>query len=308
MSGALKILIVDDEPDIIEYLSLLLERAGYEWVGAAHPKEALQFANAETFSIIITDMMMPDMSGLEMVPYIRASSHNAKTPIVVLSGALTDANLLALEKLGIIDVMSKPPDIDILLQLIQKAATKRVKKTGNTYTPGIIKIFQDAFSRCMFFHFGGHVEVSAPEINLVPLLAVEHCAMVHVFGRRITGVVSISFGHGFTEEFAKFTMKAPLARYETAVFEYATVELVDLVVQTAILEFKTRFGIHLEAMKGVISPGRFAELPLQGNSPRIKMTATLNNRTCNLEFALADLEEVFCGLEDKAGVTLIMPA
>ena len=43
-------------------------------------------------------------------------------------------------------------------------------------------------------------------------------------------------------------------------------------------------------------------------APRIKITTTLNNRVCNFEFALVDLDDVFKGLEDKAGVRLLLPA
>lgn len=308
MSDALKILLVDDEQDIIDYLTTVFEEEGFACVGANGPTFGIELANKETFAAIISDMSMPKMTGLEMVPHIRASSHNATTPMLILSGALTDNHLMGLEKLGVIDVMSKPPDLEVLVKIVKKMTLKRIKKAGKSYAPSIVKVFHDSFSNTIKGHLADKVTVSAAEVNTSPLLGIEHCGMVNLYGRRVSGVLTVSFATGFTEEFSKVMLGAPLAPADMEIFESAAGEMVELVAQTAVTALKAELGLQVEAMHASLVHGRFAEIPLSGDHPRIKVTATLNGKNCFLEFALVDMAQVFAGRDDKADFKLLQDA
>jgi CheY-like chemotaxis protein len=305
MAEALKILIVDDEEDIIYYLSAVLGAEGFECISANSAAEAIGKANAETFFAVLSDMSMPKMTGLEMVPHIRASSHNSSTPVIILSGALTDEHLVSLEKLGVIDVMSKPPDVETLVKLVHKASKKRTKKTGKTYAPEIVKIFHEAFVATMRGHLSDKVSVASATVSEVPLASIEHCGMVVMVGRRLSGVLTISFETGFTLEFAKTMMGAALPGGEMSIFEAVSGEMAEQVTQSAVKALKADLGLHLDALSPMVVHGRFAAIPLSSDVPRLKSTATVSGKNCYLEFALVDMSQAFAGREDRADVKII---
>lgn len=308
MTEVLKILLVDDEIDIIDYLSAVLSEEGYLCTVASGPREGIAKANSETFSAIISDMLMPKMTGLEMVPHIRSSSHNASTPILILSGALTDNHLMGLEKLGIIDVMSKPPDIETLLKVIKKAVQKRAKKAEKKYAPGIIKVFHDAFSKTIKGHLADRVSVSAAEVSSAAILGVEHCGLVNFYGRRVSGVVTMSFGAGFTSEFANVMLGTPLDLEGLQIFESAAAEMAAQVTQSALITLQSEFGLHVQAMHATFLHSRTAEFPLAGELPRLKITAELNGTKCYLEFAMIDMARAFAGKTDNADAKIGLEA
>jgi CheY-like chemotaxis protein len=308
MTEAFKILLVDDEAEIVANLTEILEEEGYICTGAIGSAEAIANANVERFSLIISDMSMPKMTGLEMVPHIRASTHNGTTPMLILSGALTDSHLMGLEKLGIIDVMSKPPDLEILLKVIKKAVQKRARKAEKSYEPAIIKVFHDSFANTIKGHLAEKVKVSAPEVNSAAVVGVEHCGMVNFYGRRVSGVVTISFGRGFTTEFANAMLGSSLDAAGLQIFESAASEMVEQVTYAAVLAFQSDLGLHVQAMNATLLHGPMAEIPLVGELPRMKITADLNGTKCYLEFALVDMAKAFAGKTDKSDAKIAQEA
>ena len=77
-----RVLVVDDEPDILELLELALFRMGLQVERAANVREALQQLDSKQFSLCLTDMRLPDGDGLEVVRHIAA--HHADVPVAVL--------------------------------------------------------------------------------------------------------------------------------------------------------------------------------------------------------------------------------
>jgi len=82
-----RILIVDDEPDLRGIVRLILELAGHEVVEAHHGAAALQRLAEQRVDLLITDVMMPVMSGSELIDRLRADPEHAKLPILVLSAS-----------------------------------------------------------------------------------------------------------------------------------------------------------------------------------------------------------------------------
>jgi CheY-like chemotaxis protein len=79
-----KVLIIDDEEAFREFVSEVLENAGYETVQAQSCGEALSLARRNTFVAVITDMVMPEMSGAEFMTRLR--SNGSKAPIIAITG------------------------------------------------------------------------------------------------------------------------------------------------------------------------------------------------------------------------------
>ena len=84
MPAKAKILIVDDERDLVDAYVRLLARAGHDCIAAFDANEAIQMIDAESPDLVITDLSLPDTSGIEIIHHIRAKSKT--TPIIVMSG------------------------------------------------------------------------------------------------------------------------------------------------------------------------------------------------------------------------------
>jgi len=113
-----KILIVDDEPDIALILKLQLEDAGYRTVPARDGVEALEAIEREKFSLIMLDIKMPRMDGLEVLSRIRGED---KPPVVMMTAHGSEDIAVDAMKKGALDYISKPFSTDDMLQKVERA-------------------------------------------------------------------------------------------------------------------------------------------------------------------------------------------
>jgi CheY-like chemotaxis protein len=84
-----KILIVDDEPDVVSYLSALLTDAGYEIMVAKDGQEATEIVQRERPALVSLDMSMPEKSGVKFYREMRDDAELGKIPIVIVTGVST---------------------------------------------------------------------------------------------------------------------------------------------------------------------------------------------------------------------------
>jgi len=105
---ALKILVVDDEQDILKLVKGLLEPLGVEVLGLADSREAAQRVNKEKFDGVFLDSRMPYLDGFGLAKSIRGSPLNGKVPIVMLSGANDVETMRKGFQAGITFFLSKP--------------------------------------------------------------------------------------------------------------------------------------------------------------------------------------------------------
>jgi two-component system response regulator PilR (NtrC family) len=116
-----RVLVVDDEPDILELLELALLRMGLQVERATNVHEALQQLDSKPFSLCLTDMRLPDGDGLEVVRHIAA--HHADVPVAVITAHGNMENAVSVLKSGAFDYLSKPVSLEQLRTLV-KAALK----------------------------------------------------------------------------------------------------------------------------------------------------------------------------------------
>jgi len=126
-----KILLADDEPDILEIISYNLIAEGYEVICAKNGNEAIEFAKKESPSMIILDVMMPGKNGIEVCKLLRLQPQFKETVIIFLS-ALSDENteIHGLET-GADDYITKPISPKVLISKVN-ALFRRVAKEDNT--------------------------------------------------------------------------------------------------------------------------------------------------------------------------------
>ena len=122
----IKILIVDDEPDIIEILKFNLENKGYKVFSAENGKEALKLADKHLPNLIILDLMMPIMDGIETCERLRMDKRFNNTLIMFLSARGEDYSQVAAFESGADDYVTKPIKPRILNSKV-KALLRRFK-------------------------------------------------------------------------------------------------------------------------------------------------------------------------------------
>jgi CheY-like chemotaxis protein len=115
------VLLVDDHPGILAVLTKILTKAGHRPVTAANGREALKQLSGGHFDLVITDINMPDMDGIELILALRETSESV--PIIAISGGgLMPAESLLRDAsaFGAMDVIPKPFRNEDLLRLVAK--------------------------------------------------------------------------------------------------------------------------------------------------------------------------------------------
>ena len=114
-----RVLVVDDEPDILELLELTLLRMGLEVDRANNVQEALQRLDNNFYNLCLTDMRMPDGEGLDVVRHI--AQRNLDVPIAVITAHGNMDSAVAALKAGAFDYLSKPVALDQLRAVVNAA-------------------------------------------------------------------------------------------------------------------------------------------------------------------------------------------
>lgn len=119
MSDAKKIVLAEDNSILLLLLKFQLEKEGYKLLTAVNGKEAVDLIEEHNPDLILTDIMMPFISGLEVISHVR-NKLNLKTPIIVFSSAGQEEMVLKAFDLGATDFMSKPLSPNELVIRIKK--------------------------------------------------------------------------------------------------------------------------------------------------------------------------------------------
>jgi DNA-binding response OmpR family regulator len=107
-----KILILDDEKDLVDILRDLFEMEGFEVFSAKEGKKGLAIFHEQNLDIIMTDMMMPGMNGLQFIRSIRSGTYNKDVPIILFTSMVSLRNY---KDDGWQIFIKKPSNIDIIL-------------------------------------------------------------------------------------------------------------------------------------------------------------------------------------------------
>lgn len=124
-----KILIVDDERSMRDVLSIMLKRAGYEVTVAADGDEAIEQIGKEPFDLVITDLKMPKVGGLEVLKAAKKAS--SETVVLVITAFASTESAVEAMKCGAYDYLTKPFQVDEVQLIIRNALEKRRLSTEN---------------------------------------------------------------------------------------------------------------------------------------------------------------------------------
>lgn len=113
-------LVVDDSPSMRELVSYTLEQAGFQVTQAGDGQEALDRAGGQRLDLVVTDLNMPVMDGIELIKALRGRDEHRFTPILMLTTETQDARKQAGRAAGATGWLVKPFDPDKLLQVVRK--------------------------------------------------------------------------------------------------------------------------------------------------------------------------------------------
>ena len=137
-----RVLVIDDDPGLAEVIELLLSREGYAAERAGTVKAGLERIGAVEFDLVITDLKLPDGTGLDAIRAIRAS--HAELPIIMITSYSSMESAIAALRAGAVDYIIKPFDNDEFLHAIERALNERYIARENAVLRRNLKNTYDA--------------------------------------------------------------------------------------------------------------------------------------------------------------------
>ena len=166
-----KILVVDDEPEAVELVEFNLKQAGYDVLTALDGAEALTKARTKSPNLIVLDLMLPEMSGLEVCQTLRRDPATARIPIIMLTARAAEIDRVLGLELGADDYLTKPfSPRELVLRvkkILQRGATT-APEAADTLRCGELLI---DVPRHTLSVRGKAIELTATEFKLVTILA-----------------------------------------------------------------------------------------------------------------------------------------
>ena len=117
-----RILVVDDQNVILKIIAAAFKNTSYEISAVNNPVEAYQMVEDEHFDIVITDIQMPEMNGLDLLRKIK--KHNGMIPVIIITGYTTINNVLNAFRYGAFDFFFKPVKPAEIVCAVNEAAAK----------------------------------------------------------------------------------------------------------------------------------------------------------------------------------------
>ena len=168
---AMKILIVDDEEPIRELIKYNVEKQKYETFTAENGQQALELCRNKNPDLVILDLILPDMSGLDICRIIRNDSSIKNIPIIMVTAKTEDSDIVTGLELGADDYVTKPFSPKVLLARIQ-SVLRRKGEAFRSNSDEDIKIRSLVISplKHKVTQNGKEVELSATEFSILEFL------------------------------------------------------------------------------------------------------------------------------------------
>lgn len=164
-----KILLVDDEPDILEFLSYNLKKEGYQVFTAGTGEEGIALAKKEQPHLVLLDVMMPGIDGIEVCRDLRASTGMDNVVIAFLTARSEDYSHIAGFEAGADDYINKPIKPRVLLSRIKALLRRNGADSSSTAVDvGKLRIDRESY---LVYKEGAEISLPRKEFELLSLLA-----------------------------------------------------------------------------------------------------------------------------------------
>ncbi|MBI2069721.1 MAG: response regulator transcription factor [Elusimicrobia bacterium] len=126
---AKRVLVIDDDDDLREVLVDWLEIKGFTPEKARNAKEAQEFLGRSVPDLILLDIMMPDMNGIELCRWIRSQPKLKDVPILQMSALADETTMKDALEMGAMDYITKPIDFKTMISKIQAALSRMERRS-----------------------------------------------------------------------------------------------------------------------------------------------------------------------------------
>lgn len=168
-----KILVIDDEPDIVEFLSYNLRKEGYNIYTALNGKEGINTIQKVTPHLVLLDIMMPEMDGIETCEKIRENPENDNMLIVFLTARSEDYSQIAGFTAGADDYITKPVKPKVLVSRLNAILRRYgVKRREQTTDKDVLRFNDIVIDQEKYLVYRNNIELMLPrkEFKLLLLL------------------------------------------------------------------------------------------------------------------------------------------
>ena len=136
-----RILVVDDEPDVLDLVTYNLARAGFQTDTASDGAEALRQARATAPDLILLDLMLPEMDGLEVCKLLRRDARTSAIPIIMLTARASEVDRIVGLELGATDYVPKPfSPRELVLRVKKRLEQNAGAPARNSYVFGQLEV------------------------------------------------------------------------------------------------------------------------------------------------------------------------
>jgi CheY-like chemotaxis protein len=188
-----KVLIVDDDLDMLEAYEQAFSEMPIDLAMTSDPLEAARIIASKKFAVILSDLRMPVMNGVQLASFIRSDKLNHDTKIFVISGAVTGDAIEKLERLGIVEIVEKPFKFNALTEKVSQIVFPPPKKPLG-YSSSVVDICRTAGSEVMSYYIGSEITPNKPFIKTALLEGESTGAVIAIFGRRFFGSIALVIG------------------------------------------------------------------------------------------------------------------
>jgi DNA-binding response OmpR family regulator len=164
-----RVLVVDDEPDLLELLSYNLRKEGLQVSTALDGEQALRMLQSQGFDLLVLDLMLPGLNGLELLRLLRQRAGTQHLPVVLLTAKGEEVDKVLGLELGADDYVTKPFSIRELLARI-RAVLRRARAASQPQGIRIGQLLIDT-QACKVLKGGRALELSAKEFKLLSYMA-----------------------------------------------------------------------------------------------------------------------------------------
>jgi DNA-binding response OmpR family regulator len=131
MANGKRVVCIEDEPEMIDLVKLILSRKGFQVVGAMGGREGLEAIRREKPDLVLLDLMMPDMDGWEVYQKMKADETTKNTPVIVVTAkAQSIDKVLGLHIAKVDDYITKPFGPQELLESVEKVLARQAQGQG----------------------------------------------------------------------------------------------------------------------------------------------------------------------------------
>jgi len=123
-----KILVVDDEQDIVTIIGKVLKKSGYEVITANEGLECIDKVSEELPDLILLDNIMPNMDGPTVLSKLKASKKTADIPVIMVTALADQEHITGAQKGGAVEYIIKPFDYTVLLEIIAQVLKSKQKR------------------------------------------------------------------------------------------------------------------------------------------------------------------------------------